>query len=611
MVSRSNLDPAQLFDPRYLESGGLPAGLSLHLRQIIFLWQPPSSTTIRRLQQRYPRVPILVGRFDAETPIYQAGLRYWSPADFFPLSVLLDLELASHKARADWSGPQQPDYEGMPLVDGDFPRIRFWSEMVASAAMFMVLARVLPDVQVITDWMGAQLAHACGLRVQRLLLADISDHNWPPRRELREYWARATKRNPVQDRTEPADVVFLLGGWVAPRLLATFPVEPLAQAGHQCSIWVHQTSAALESLLARTGSSCRQLEYPDPVSNIRPLQQRVETWCDTAIEGGYFAPLRGRLARTVVGMMNWPRWTPRLVAMHRLLSTLLRDASPRLIIAPAEKDWTSYCGHHVARQLAIPSIGMKHSTWPTGSGLQNMDDAYCFPSPAKHLLAYTPMEAQLRVSKPMTIWRGNPRLEKPQRVAEAGNSPDGSRLLICARGVGPGRAMFLRNAVFPFNQRLIRAFHERFGDRVRVRLHPWDAIDNYPAEIRPLVLPDESLDAQLARFAAVITTYSTVAFDASAAGLPLFIWDHERFNLDRSELMQSGTVVATDLFELVDAAARFFNQADYRQILVQRAAHHANQLHNSDSTLADWLSSVMHATLPAKPVMDNVPQLVG
>jgi hypothetical protein len=578
---------------------------------MVLLWQVPSPRTLAWVRQRLPGAPILLCRFRTEAAVRQFELPYCSPACFLPLADLIRLDQVGMDARTNWAGPPEPTFHGMPLVDGDLTRTGVWSQMVATAAALLMIRRALPRVQVFSDWMGGRLAAAVGLRVSRLWQADLADPNWPVRRWLREHRprpgrgdGRAAERHAKHllrsaDPQARTDVLFFIGHWVEPRLLASFPIEPLVAAGYRCAMWVHKRSAALAELSERTGIPCLHLGIPEPVRNAGLVPRQVRDWCDRAAAGGLFAPLRGNLARHAVELMLWPAWSRKLLAMHRLLSSLLAVQRPRLLIAAAEKDWSPYCAHYAARQLGIPSVGMKHGIWVPGSDLQQLDHRYHRPLTAPRILAYTPGDAGVWAGVPgieagRVTWQGNPRLDT---AADVGPEMP-ARILIAGRGMGEGHAMSLRHAVLRWNIPLIEALHDRLGDRVRVRLHPWDVVENYPARLRPIVLPSgEDLGDQLRRYAAVVTTYSNVVLDAAAAGRPVFQWDHERLGLDRSEIAAEGAaVVSHNLEGLTGAVARFLEDPLYRHALLDRAARFPNYLRRrtpgGDLTTAitRWLS---------------------
>ena len=586
-LHRHVFDPDTLFDPQLLTCGAIPDDFPAVDNTIIFLWQPASPRTLAHLARRYPRVPIIVGRFDAESPVYARAMRYWCAADFFPIRALIDLELAGHAARRAWCGAPMPRYHDMPLVDGDLPRIRFWAEALASCATLLLLRQWRLGLRVITDWVGARLARACGLRVRRLWAADWCDRNWPPRRDLRGRLARLGSRRTgagsaahpgsprgLTGRVPDAEVVVLAGGWVEPRMLASFPVEALTREGVSTALWVHHETAAVRELVDSCGATCLRMDYPEPAEDCEALSAQVGAWCEQAALDGYFAPLRGHLAREVVRLMNWPRWVPKLVAMHQRLRAQLLAADPRLLIAPAEKDWTSYCGHHAARELGISSIGIKHAIWPPGSHLETFDDAYYDPTPCGHVLAYTPMDARRELTTAdggtcRVIWQGNPRLI----VAAPECASADVRILVAPRGVGPGRGMSLRRAVLRANVAMTTSVVEAFGDRTGVRLHPWDSLEHYPDAIRGCVLPGErSLAQDLRDHAVVVTTYSTAAFDAAAAGRAVVLWDAEGL-LGGSELERyAGAAVCRTMDEVVAWLHRFVEDAAFREAALRRAA---------------------------------------
>ncbi len=601
----------ELFDPALLDAGCVPTDLVLSRRRVIFLWQPPSLRTLVYLRQTFPDVPIIVGRFEAETPVYDSKVGhdppYWCAADFFPLRTLVEMEIASADALRDWRGPPPTAYLGMPLVDGDIPRIRCWSNLLASAAVLLLLRRQDPNLEVITDWYGAKLAAAAGLRIRHLWQASIRDANWPIRRQLREFWTGLRggeiRARSAQERAHSADIVILAAGWVDDRLLRSFPIEALVEAGARCSLWVHRRSPALEDLVARCDIPCEHLEYPPPATGVQPIQHQVHRWCIEAAHAGAYAPLRGVLAEAAVKLVDWPRWAPKLVAMHRVLTERLQQAGARLVIAPAEKDWAPYCGHYAARHLGIPSVGIKHSTWPPGSRLERFNDAHYFPTAATHILGFTPMDAERHQAsadprKRCVLWRGNTRLmdedisEMPQRHL---------RILIAPRGSGPGRSISLRRALMRTNLALMETLCRQFGPNVGIRLHPWDAADHYSDLIRSRILPpDQPLAKQLQEHAAVVTTYSTVALDAAAAGRPVFLWDHAEMRMAASEVaLEGGAVVAAELERLCAELDRFLHDAVFRDRLRERAGNFPRYLCGDASgdvsrNLAGWLMTLAH-----------------
>jgi len=615
---------AGAFDPALLRQARMPSDLRLDGGRVVFLWQPPSPATLTRLQRDCSRVPILVGRFDAEAPAAARKLTYWSAADFFPLRSLIDFELASVERRRRWEGPPAPAYRDMPLIDGNLVRFGCWSELVSCAAMLMAVRALAGPIEVITDWMGARIAKGVGLRPRRLWQADRADANWPPRRWVRERvtgergWLRRMRSDPAfrlpssgerRDGGE-TDVVILVAGWVEPRLLDAFPVEALMRRGRRCVLWVHRESAAIDELVRRTGVRCERIGFPLAAADAGSIERVVARWVSPAAQAGYFEPVRGELACRVARLMTWPRWAAKLVSMHRLLSAGLARESPQLLIAPAEKDWSAYFGHHAARGLGITSVGIKHGIWLPGSHLERFSHRQFFPAAATHVLAYTPGDASAyaRVegnTKRAVIWRGHPRVDKRCADAVGGHEEVPLRILVGARGMGPGQSMGLRRHVVPWNVRLIEALFARLGERVRVRLHPWDSSNHYPAHLRPLMLPlNGDLDAQLAEHAALVTTYSMIALDAAAAGKPVFLLDYAELDLDRSEIaVEGGAVVSPDLPTLCDAVVRFMDDAAYRQDLRARSARFPRYLRDAlpgagggqgsmTSHLARWLCSL-------------------
>lgn len=592
----------------------MPEDLPRGLRRVVFLWQPPSAATLRVVGKRYPDAPILVGRFEAETPVYAAGGGYWAPTDFFDLRTMIGFELATLDARAAWAGPAEPDYEGMSLVDGDFARMGCWFELVAAAAMLLHVRRVAPEAEVISDWMGVQVAAAMGFRTRRLWRADLADPNWPARRWIRERMGGLKGRSAATTpgaghggaNCEPADVVFVLAGWVERRLLDGFPIELLASEGHRCTLWVSRRSADLDALVARTGVTCEPLAFPEAAGDVADLERRVADWCAIAAAGGYFAPLRGPLAARVVGLINWPRWSGKLVAMHRLMTARLERQRPRLVVAPAEKDWPAYCAHHATRRLGISSVGFRHGGWPAGTYPERYDHRWLFPPAAAHVLAYTPADARLcaaehGVGEGTVVWRGNLRLDKPQQRVPDHVAEPFPRVLIGAHGTGAGSPMSLRRRTRPLNTRLISALYDWLGDRVRVRAHPWDQPAEFPEHLRSLFLPQGGdLDEQIAAHAAMVTTYSTIALDAAACGRPVFLWDYAGFGYERAEAAMHGAMIAVgELNALCDVVARFVEDPAYRRELIERAARFPEYLRADlpggamRESLAGWLNRLI------------------
>lgn len=612
---------ADLFDPSLLGAGVIPADLPCRQGRFAFLWQPPSAGTLARLAAHRADVPVLVGRFDAESPVSAAGLRYWTPSDFFPVTSLIDMETAALQARLGWSGAPEPTFEGMTVIDGDLPRHQRRIEMTACVAMLLVLRRAVPGAEILTDWFGGELVRHVGLRVRRLWRTDLADRNWSVRRAIRESWSRWTNmaghRPPTPapashgDRArhdDETDVVFLLGGWIEPRLLESFPVEMLARRRLRCALWVHRRGRALDALVDRTGARCEEIPYVEPAPGLEGLRQHVAGWCDYAATEGYLAPLRGPLAQCVMRLLNWPRWAPKLVAMHRLLSDRLRAVRPGLLIAPAEKDWSAYCGHHAARQLGIPSVGIPHAAWMPGSRLERTSDGGLLPSPADYRLAFTPMQTAPAVrtnrhDRARVIWQGHPRLDKAMLPPPDGEAGAPRHILVGTMGVGPGRASSMRRWILPLNIRMVEAVASNLGDRVRIRLHPWDSPDHYPPAARPLLLPaEEPLEDQLQACAGVALTYSTLALDAAAAARPVFFWDPEHLGLDRTEIARYGAaVVSHDLDELCRAMTRFLNDSTCFDMLTVRACGFPRYLKTALSGapsrmtehLADWLVSLI------------------
>ncbi len=610
MRSRSHRENADVFDESLLALARLPAGLDLSRRRLHFFWQEPHPRALARLRAADPQVPILIGRYVAETPVRGAGLEYFCPADFFSLRALVDIELAGVAAREHWRGDPPPHYLNMSLVDGDLPRLRFWNEGLPAVATLAFLARACPGLTVTTDWLGARLARAAGLQVQRWRIADIYDRNWPPRRWLRERRSTRSTAGETAHRHESAglkeqvDIVFALGGWVEERMLDTFPIRALAASGQRCRLWVHRHTAPLYALIAETGATYEDWRLPADAAGVESLQRAVRNWCRHAVRDGRFAPLRGRLAEAFIEVMAWPRWVPKLVAMHRLVTHWLQQSRPSLLIAPAEKDWGPYCALHAARHLGIPTIGVKHATWPPGSHLERYDDCHYVPSAADHVLAYSPMDAEVNrqvnsTGQPIVQWHGNPRLDKS--MLENGSAPRPLQLLVGAAGAGAGRTMSLRRVAVARNIRLIAALHRELGDRIRVRLHSWDSLEQYPEDLRRLILPaDESLQDQLARHAGLVATYSTIAFDGAAAGLPVFFWDYGELDMDRSEIaVRGGGVVAQDLETLCRAARRFLEDPLYHAELQKKAAALQRQLSHPAAERMVWIESVRRNHVPA------------
>jgi len=613
------------FDPALLASGAVPADLHLH-RGLVFLWQQPSPATLARLERDHFDIPILAGRFDSEQPLREMNIPYRMAADFFPLRTQMDFELATIEARARWTGAAEPTYEGMPLLDGDITRLRVWNEMVACAAMFLLIRRVAPNIEIWTDWMGARLVEAVGLKARRLWRADLTDPNLPVNRWVRRQLGldavaavpHASKnRANVSDWPsfhEPADVVFVIGSWVQQRQLDSFPIEALADRGYRVAVWVHEWSDGVEKLSRCHNVCCEHIEFPVISARRSALPNHVSSWCHQAANKGYFAPLRGTLAQRIVRLMGWPRWVAKLQAMYRLLSTKLQQVQPRLVVAPAEKDWTSYCAHYAAGQLGIETVGIKHGTWLTGSYLERVNNAYFFPTGAKHILAFSPDEVYqqstaVEVPPETQIWCGNPRLEKPEcrvsmRVAD--RSP---RILVCTTGISRDRAGMRWRHMIPLQVRFIDALYRRLGSSARVRLHPFDSPCHYPTNLKPLfVTADTPLDQQLLDYSAVATIYSTVSRDAACAGRPVFIWDSDRLDLNQSEVAtHGGAFVSSSLQDVCNAAGRFIDDADYRHALVEQAARYPKYIQQSlpdpsqspTTCMTDWLASLTGPTTPS------------
>lgn len=64
----------QLFDTALLEQAHLPDDPALDRDEMVFLWQPPSPQTLAHLETAHPRAPLLVGRFESETPVHDARI---------------------------------------------------------------------------------------------------------------------------------------------------------------------------------------------------------------------------------------------------------------------------------------------------------------------------------------------------------------------------------------------------------------------------------------------------------------------------------------------------------------------------------------------------------
>lgn|GEM_PF-2896126 len=624
-----------LIDPAYLATGSIPPNLPLHRGRIVFLWQTPSPQTIDYIRQRYPDTPILIGRYDVETPMCDCGLPYTSPADFFSMRALIDMEASTYDARMAYQGPPIPTYLSMPLIDGDLARLRVWHERVACAAMLLIIQQNAPHMEVITDWMGAHLTRSVGLRTQQLWPANLTDPHWPPRRWLRDRTnnlsqainSRAPTHVPLSNppannnptsnyAPNDTDVAVFLGGWVEQRFLQSFPIDLLTHQGYRCLLWVHRRTSALDELINQTNARCEQVDYPKPATNTKALEKRVANWCEQAIDANYFAPLKGALARRLVHLMGWPRWAPKLVAMHQRITDLLEKERPKLLLAPAEKDWGPYCALHAAQHLSIPSVGIKHASWMAGSDFDKLERGFYFPTAATHILAYTPGDAEVCNKIPdvpanTVVWQGNPRIDKSQ-VPPIPTLLENEqvRILVGARGIGPGRAIYLRQSVIPWNTKFIEALLERLGDRLAVRLHPWDSPANYPKLFAPRFLPpDQKLEDQLANCAAVATTYSTIAWDAVAAGRPVFLWDHQDLNLNRSEIaLAAGAIVSQNLNDVCDALLRFAEDPTDRQSQCLRAASFApylqNRLPNASKTMSTQLVQFL-SDMTNKPPTNN------
>ncbi len=584
-----------LFDPALLAPGATPADFPHRPRRAVFLWQTPSTRTLADLHSSLPGAPILVGRFAVESAVRAAGLPYWVVTDFFPWRALIDIAVATQDACARWSGPPMPDYQRMPLVDGDYQRYAVHSELVACAAMLLVLRRANPKIEIVSDWFGATLARAVGLPVRSLTRANLGDPNWPPRRRWHETVAalRRSTRETFESgpQAEPparaCDVVFLLGNWTEERMLAGFPVEEMARRGARCSLWVTRHTAALAQLADITGADVESFAYPPPRADAhaRLLSSRVRRWCELAARQGHFAPLRGRLADTVIRLLNWPRWTPKLLAMHRLMDQRFRSAQPRLMLSLAEKDWPAYCGHHAARSLGIPTVGIKHALWLPGGEPGRYLNGCLYPPAAPLLAAFTPGDAEaaahLPGSPPGTVrWLGNPRLDHPLRSPDTSVPGRRPRFLIACGGVGPGFGMGLSKRIIPHNARLIERLHGLPGAELDVRLHPWDAPSNYPQSLRGFMRTEYGpIQEVIHSYDAVITTYSMFALDAAAAGVAVFQWDHHDLGLDRSELARHGAAIArVDLEELCAEIDRFVHDEACRRRLMAGARNYRDHL---------------------------------
>jgi hypothetical protein len=598
----------------------MPADLRLG-RGLIFLWQQPSSSTLGRLEKDYFDMPILAGRFDAERALHDLNIPYHISADFFPLRTQMDFELASIEARASWSGEPEPAYEGMSLLDGDMVRQRVWKEMIAAVATLLIIRRDSPDTEIWTDWMGSQLVQAVGLKAKRLWLADLGDPNLPVRRWVRERLHRdaepqRTMQSPegrTADRLPPSganpDIVFVIGSWVQQRQLDSFPIEAMADRGYRVAVWVHGWSAAMQRLTDRRSDiAIGQIDIPVAFARSSSLAHQISSWCHSAAVGGFFDPVRGELAQRMVRLMNWPRWAPKLVAMYDSMRVQLQATQPGLVIAPAEKDWTSYCAHHAARSLAIETVGIKHGTYLAGSYLERVNNNVYFPTAANRILAFSPDEVTQEtfapeVSADVQVWHGNPRLDKPGSRFSAEIADRTPRILICPSGITRDRAAMRWRHVVPLYVRFIDALYQRLGSSVRVRLHPLDTIEHYPSHLRSLfVETDTPLDEQMLEYPALATIYSTVARDAAAAGRLSFIWDADGLDLDRSDVAQQGAgVVSTKLGDICDAAERFVNDIDYRRALMTRAAEYPQYIQQSlpdpnnspTCNLTGWLASLV------------------
>lgn len=588
--------PSTGFDPVLLRTASVPADLPLDRGRVHFLWQPPDDKLLDAISASAATTAVIAGRFDAEVALRERGLDYRMSPDFFPLRAHIDLEMSSIDARARWNGAPPPAYEGMPLIDGDITRLRVWNEMIAATATLLAIRQAAPDTVVHTDWMGAEIARACGLNVRLFRRAAWRDPQWPVRRWLRERITSAPARTidpTTSTDVRPVDVVVLLGSWVEQRQVDSFPIRALAARDLRIALWVHQRTPAVEQLAREIDGDVVQIHWPAPARDVQPLSHNVSSWCDRAALQGFFAPVGGELAQRLIRLMGWPRWTPKLVAMHRLLTRRLQQARPRLVIAPAEKDWSSHCMHHAATRIGIPTVAVKHGTWLAGSALEPLNDAYYFPTGATHVLAFTPAEA--RDASDELIWNGNPRLcSKSDKTVSIDDT-----LLVATMGIGPGRAVMRWRYMLPLHVRFIEALHARIGERLRVRLHPWDKAENYPEHIRGTIIRENRpLEEEITRHRAVAAIYSTFALDAACAGWPVFVWDADGLDMDRTELAEhGGAVVSTRIEHICDAASRFFRDDTYREQIEARAQQFPRYVADRsngdpDKMLADWLVDI-------------------
>ncbi len=557
------------------------------LSKLTLLWQPPAPSSLDRLSRLSEGQPVLIARFDTENACRQAFETYLTPSDFVSAREQIELQRIMLDARRNLFERGVPCYEGMPLMDGDLARLNRRLEMMTTLLALLRIRRIAPRGRIRSDWMGCRLAGSVDIPANSMPMANLRDPNWPPRRTLREWWSKKNSQPRITPSSPavgtPVDLVFLIGGWVDERLLDVFPLRAAQRLNLRCEIWAHRVPPELEDLATRMEFRVRPMPYPPPARDVQSIVRRLhKEGARGALHEGY-APFRGSAARALHRLLAWERWAPKLIAMHRMLTQWLRAVRPRAVVLPAEKDWSAYVGVHAARRLGIPTMSVAHGSWLPHTKLDTVSDDHLMRRMADRYRVFTPAERQALTSPDTDVnryrWCGLPRTPDVQPGKRPVNESS-PRLLVGTMGMGPGLPCNMIQPVHRWNHRLVTKLIKCFGERISIRLHPWDKPGFYPAEVRAQVRSrQETLSEQLATHDALITLHSTVMLDAAAAGLPVFLWDVAAFDLHRSELVDQGAAVCTrHLNELVSFLERYMSDGCYRAERTRAAEDFAGRL---------------------------------